>query len=88
MGSFVANILPAALVGTFLWVMFALLDPDALALIESGSNTDPDPKPWFLCLFNCRFLAMGSFVANILPAALVGTSLGQQVGRTVAALQR
>ncbi len=37
---------------------------------------------------NCRFLAMGSFVANILPAALVGTSLGQQVGRTVAALQR
>jgi hypothetical protein len=30
MGSFVANILPAALVGTFLWVIFALLDPDPL----------------------------------------------------------
>jgi hypothetical protein len=37
-----------------LWVIFALLDPDrdseygsgSIALIESGSNTDPDPKPW------------------------------------------
>ncbi len=30
----------------FMWVIFALLDPDAdpSDLIESGSNTDPDPK--------------------------------------------
>ena len=35
-----------------------------------------------------RFLAMSAFVANILPAALVGTSLGQQAGRTMASLHR
>jgi hypothetical protein len=39
-----------------LWVIFALLDPDpdseygsgSTDLIESGSNTDPDPKPCFV----------------------------------------
>jgi hypothetical protein len=31
-----------------LWVIFALLDPDLDP--ESGSNPDPDPKPWFKAL--------------------------------------
>jgi hypothetical protein len=38
-----------------LWVIFALLDRDtgftygsgSTDLIESGSNRDPDPQPWF-----------------------------------------
>jgi hypothetical protein len=38
----------------FLWVIFALLDPDpdseyrsgSIGPIEYGSNPDPDPKPW------------------------------------------
>jgi hypothetical protein len=33
-----------------LWVIFALLDPDpdsgSTSPIESGSNPDPDLKPW------------------------------------------
>ncbi len=40
----------------FLWVIFALLDPDpdseygsgSSDLIESGSNPDPDPNPFFV----------------------------------------
>ncbi len=45
----------------FLWVIFALLDPDPDSefksgygftdLVESGSNPDPDPKHW-LCPLN------------------------------------
>jgi hypothetical protein len=34
----------------FLWVIFALLDPDPATQINADPDADPDPKPWFVGL--------------------------------------
>ncbi len=48
----------------FLWVIFALLDPDPATQINADPdpatqiNADPDPKPWLTVSFTLVYLFM------------------------------
>ncbi len=62
-----------------LWVIFARLDPDPDSVygsestdpIESGSNWDPDPQPWFPSqLGPSPCLPPSTRVVGILPVSL------------------